>query len=57
MKPCEPHIVIQDKLVRDYFAGVALSGLLQRAASVITDDKLTKLAYNLADAMMKARKA
>jgi hypothetical protein len=42
--------------LRDYFAGMALSGLLQESNVSYEDDALAELAYSLADAMMEARK-
>ena len=41
--------------LRDYFAAKALTGLLTEASVDYKDDAITELAYNLADAMMKAR--
>lgn len=42
--------------LRDYFAATALSGLLQEANAHFADDAIAELAYQLADAMMEARK-
>lgn len=41
--------------LRDYFAAKALTGLLTEASVDYKDDAIAELAYNLADAMMKAR--
>lgn len=41
--------------LRDYFAAKALTGLLTEANMDYKDDAVAKLAYSLADAMMKAR--
>lgn len=41
--------------LRDYFAGKAITGLLTEANMDYKDDAIAELAYNLADAMMKAR--
>lgn len=41
--------------LRDYFAGKALTGLLTEANMDYKDDAIAELAYNLANAMMKAR--
>lgn len=38
--------------LRDYFAGQALSGLVARGCTV---DHATRTAYEIADAMLKAR--
>ena len=42
--------------LRDYFAAKALIGLLQEANAHFADDAIAELAYQLADAMMEARK-
>ena len=42
--------------LRDYFAATALSGLLQESNVSYDDDAIAQLAYQLADAMMEARK-
>lgn len=42
--------------LRDYFAAKALTGLLTEASVDYKDDAIAELAYNLADAMMIARK-
>ena len=42
--------------LRDYFAATALSGLLQYSNDSYDDDAISELAYQLADAMMEARK-
>ena len=42
--------------LRDYFAAMALSGLLQESNAHYADDAISELAYQLADAMMEARK-
>ena len=47
---------IQGMSMRDYFAAKALTGLLTEANMDYKDDAVAKLAYSLADAMMKARK-
>lgn len=41
--------------LRDYFAAKALTGLLTEANMDYKDDAVAELAYDLADAMMKAR--
>ena len=41
--------------LRDWFAGKALTGLLTEASGDYEDGAIAELAYNLADAMMKAR--
>lgn len=46
---------IQGMSMRDYFAAKALTGLLTEANMDYKDDAVAKLAYSLADAMMKAR--
>ena len=49
----------RDMTMRDYFAGVALQGLLAYAATTgkyaPPDDELAREAYKLADAMLKER--
>ena len=42
--------------LRDYFAATALSGLLQESNVSYDDDAIAELSYQLADAMMEARK-
>lgn len=42
--------------LRDYFAGQALSGELAKADGYVTPDKLAEYAYQIADAMILARK-
>lgn len=42
--------------LRDYFAAKALSGLLKESNVNYADDAIAELAYQLADAMMEARK-
>ena len=42
--------------LRDYFAATALSGLLQESNANYADDAIAELSYQLADAMMEARK-
>ena len=42
--------------LRDYFAATALSGLLQESNVSYDDNALAELSYQLADAMMEARK-
>jgi hypothetical protein len=46
---------IQGMTMRDYFAAKALTGLLTEANMDYKDNAVAKLAYSLADAMMKAR--
>ena len=43
--------------LRDYFAAKALTGLLTEANGDYQDDAIATLAYQLADAMMKARES
>ena len=48
----------RDMTMRDYFAGVALQGLLAYAATTgkyAPDDELAREAYQLANAMLKER--
>ena len=49
----------RDMTLRDYFAGVALQGLLAYAATTgkyaPPDDELAREAYKLADAMIKEK--
>ena len=49
----------RDMTMRDYFAGVALQGLLAYAATTgkyaPPDDELAREAYKLADSMLKER--
>lgn len=46
----------EDMTIRDYFATATLSGLLQYSNDSYDNDAIAKLAYQLADAMMEARK-
>jgi len=50
------HITEQGMTLRDYFAAKALTGLLTHPASDLHGEKeLALQAFNLADAMLKAR--
>jgi hypothetical protein len=55
------HITEQGMTLRDYFAAKAMQGFLHYSATksiyAPPDNELAKLAYDLADAMMKAREA
>jgi hypothetical protein len=55
MKAFPIHLHEQGMDLRDYFAAKALTGLLTEASVDYKDDAIAELAYNLADAMMKAR--
>ena len=45
----------KDMTIRDYFAGQALHGLLTRKIFT-TAERISEVAYEMADAMLKARK-
>jgi hypothetical protein len=50
----------RDKTLRDYFAGVALQGLIASNSDPATElyqrDKAAEIAFEYADAMLKERK-
>lgn len=50
---------MKDEYLRDFFAALALDGIMSKAASTTmpagTRDALAKLAYQMADAMLVAR--
>lgn len=41
--------------LRDYFAGVALGGVLSGAGAMVKDEFVAERCYALADAMLRAR--
>lgn len=43
--------------LRDWFAGMALQGLCASCYETMTDDGIACTAYEIADAMIKARKS
>jgi hypothetical protein len=45
---------VSDVLLRDYFAAMAMTGLINRG--YFGDDDTPKWSYDMADAMMEARK-
>ena len=54
------HITDQGMTLRDYFAAKALNGLLAGTLtpdSLWSQDEAAETAYNMADAMLKAREA
>ena len=42
--------------LRDWFAGQALAGNLEILLDTATDESIARMAYNLADRMIEARK-
>ena len=50
------HITEQGMTLRDYFASKAMEGFLATVKVNCPDDLIAEDAYNLADAMLKARK-
>jgi hypothetical protein len=51
------HITEQGMTLRDYFAAQAMQGFLGTVKVGCPDDLIALGAYNLADAMLKAREA
>lgn len=51
--------MMKDEYLRDFFAALALDGIMSKTASTTmpssTRDALAKLAYQMADAMLDAR--
>lgn len=51
--------MMKDEYLRDFFAALALDGIMSKTASTTmpasTRDALAKLAYQMADAMLEAR--
>lgn len=49
----------KDMLLRDYFAAKAMQGMMAdgQVLRVASDDELASVAYEMADAMLKAREA
>ena len=43
--------------LRDYFAAKALQGLIEHGWNTMNDEEHAKTAYQIADAMLKAREA
>ena len=61
IKPTDAERMADDEKLRDYFAGQALTGLLSNRAVFVTtttdlDKTFVQMAYEIADAMMEARK-
>jgi hypothetical protein len=54
-KMMQPTIVVTHRTLRDQFAMAALNGLVSRYGT-LSPDGIAETAYDLADAMMEARK-
>ena len=48
-------LLLEDLNARDYFAAKAMQAILSNPDYTEVDDKLANQAYNVADAMLKAR--
>ena len=55
--PHENHLSHRGMTLRDYFAAQAMQGFLTTVKVGCPDDLIAMDAYNLADAMLKAREA
>jgi hypothetical protein len=53
--PTEETFVAKGMTLRDYFAAKAMRGLVTGTTTIPTAEKFAEVAYQLADAMMKAR--